>query len=82
MNLLGDNLFRDTGGSSGMSRLESQMSQRFELRDEAACETLDFRLPPREKFKHEAGLKRARPNEHMEPQVPACKENVCRGPRN
>ena len=41
----------EAGGSSGMSRLESQMTDVPDVRrDEAACETLDFRLPPREKI--------------------------------
>ena len=39
----------EAGGSSGMSRLESQMSQMFEEMKPHARH-LDFRLPPREKI--------------------------------
>eukprot|EP00731_Ephydatia_muelleri_P006520 Em0003g768a len=60
----------EAGGSSEMSRLESQMSQMFEAR--AACATSDFRLPLREEIKGARGRrsKRAGLNEHTEPQVP------------
>ena len=63
------------GGSSGMSRLESQMSQMFEeMKPHARHRISGCRRE--KKFKHEAGLKRATLNEHMEPQVPVGKTSA------
>ena len=63
------------GGSSGMSRLESQMSQMFEeMKPHARHRISGCRRE--KKCKHEAGLKRATLNEHMEPQVPVGKTSA------
>ena len=56
----------EAGGSSGMSRLESQMSQMFEEMKPHARHWISG-CRREKKFKHEAGLKRATLNEHMEP---------------
>ena len=58
-----------------MSRLESQMSQMFEEMKPHARHWISG-CRREIKFKHEAGLKRARLNEHMEPQVPVGKTSA------
>ena len=61
--------------SSGMSHLESQMSQMFEEMKPHARHWISG-CRREKKFKHEAGLKRATLNEHMEPQVPVGKTSA------
>ena len=57
----------EASGSSGMSRLESQVSQMFEEMKPHARHWISGCRQEKKLKEHEAGLKRARPNEHMEP---------------